>query len=261
MTKRTEEARKKKEAVLSSKQFQDWWQERRSTQPLPTDPYRAFMIDLSLTAKIENRPEWEKQPNRSDVLDVDYPAGRSGPRGKRWSQNEPVVAGKQPKESQIERLAVQQIETSRGLKKKTQFVPLKAGPLRSAALVGAGLDFSTMTPVLRGTPHAFIGVKGKSKGQRRAATAHEMGHITHAQLSFGSKEDKAKLAAMGIDPYGSQGKYYDEQTAWKLGKKSMQALPKGERSVAFWTQAYALKTYRSSPKSTVRKGKKRDSSW
>lgn len=66
-------ARSKRLAVLGSTAFKEWYEERRKVGNPPGDPYRAYMIDLSLRAELENREKWKKQPNRLDLSQVDYP--------------------------------------------------------------------------------------------------------------------------------------------------------------------------------------------
>lgn len=266
MSKRAEVRIARKKKVLASGDYKEWWANRSQHDPVPSDPYRAFMIDLSLSAKVTNRPEWENKPNRSDVLDVDYPdpSGRTGPprrRRGRSAYRHDAIEGKLPFEAQVEALQIQQLETKHGLKKRVIFSPSKEGPLRSAALVGVGKDLFSGALVLRGTPEVFLGVAGKSKAQRRAANLHEMGHVMHGQLSHGSKADFEKLKKLGVSKKFGQDRYFDEQAAWKLANPAMRLLPKGQRAEAFWLQGYALMTYRKGRKSSKKVGQTVFESW
>lgn len=59
---------------MSSPQFAEWWAARRHIHPIPSDPYRAFMIDKSLKAKPLPKEMWVPRTNRSDIL-ADFPSG------------------------------------------------------------------------------------------------------------------------------------------------------------------------------------------
>jgi len=92
-------------AILQSDNFLKWWQYRRLEDPLPNDPYRAYMIDLSLRARREGVSPWRDQPNRFDVY-VDAPRKlppRRTPRKQRARRRIKPKEWKTPKKTSPER--------------------------------------------------------------------------------------------------------------------------------------------------------------
>lgn len=68
-----EKDRRRKVRILKSKRFKEWWRARRTQSPAPRDPYRAFMIDLSLRASLQRKEVWKHRTNWSDHARVDFP--------------------------------------------------------------------------------------------------------------------------------------------------------------------------------------------
>jgi len=75
MSKRQRTALAKRQAILSSPAFKEWWRWRRHIHPLPSDPYRAFMIDLGLFAQVHRKDVWKFRTNWTDYPPVDLPRG------------------------------------------------------------------------------------------------------------------------------------------------------------------------------------------
>jgi hypothetical protein len=247
--------RKKKEIVIASAQFREWWEARSSVDPQPSDPYRAFMIDKSLFAKPpRTRVEWEQQPNRRDII-ADYPqyAGRKAEL-ERYGPKEKVPVRKI---RAVESVGASMSE--RAGMKKPSLIPLKQGYLVSRAYVGkirAGGELLETGSHKR----AEIGMKGASEMVRSTA-AHEYGHIAHANMTA------EELQKMGLKEYQGQRTsrektYMDEAAAWKLARPEIMKIPskKGKRAKAFWLQGFALKTYRT-PATVKQVGKTREYMW
>ena len=53
-----EKERQRRHQILESQQFHQWWENRRTMQPTPSNPYQAFMIDRSLKAKNYDEKSW-----------------------------------------------------------------------------------------------------------------------------------------------------------------------------------------------------------
>ncbi len=245
----TPEERKKR--VLNSHAFETWEAARSSEEPVPTNMYQAYMIDLSLHAKVNTRSKWENEPNRNDLIDIDFPSGgvptwapaRKPPRRREAPYKSPEI----PK-SGISRdvfLAVERMTLRHGVP-TPNVVPIhNEGVNRSYANTGIIHIGGRLAGY--GKPSAHIGVAG-SGGKTRvvhiSTALHEAGHIIHAQnlLGVGAKlpEGIAKFT-------GSPKNYADEQAATRLARAEMRkTLPTkgGALGVGMWDLAYGLHTYR-----------------
>jgi len=198
-SKRKVSASEKRELIMSSKAYKDWWAARRRMGSVPLDPYRAFMIDLSLRARRERKADWKKQPNRMDYQTIDYPVphggrptvpsrtprkskGKKGKTRRRTRRRKPEFIPKKPKQSPIQREFTKIAE--RFSKKYNVPVPrvfvgdvphsksyYKTGVGFYSAGIGKRQAFRSSEPMV------FVGYKGKkSKVESEAALLHELGH-------------------------------------------------------------------------------------
>lgn len=282
LTVREQEAKKRKE-TLESYAFRFWWAERQKHGPIPTDPYRAFMIDKGLKASLEDREHWTPTPNRKDLPLIDYPFGKwtytkrqrkISPPAQREVKAEP--SGKKTPHREIADLMEKEV----GLPAKIPIYNTGRGPLRSHAKAG-------VTVIGTSSDHfgqIFVASKNNSP-QSLAATAHEAGHVAHAQATFGrtkkplppnikpfsAVENARKKGSARMD---SVDTYNDEVAAWRYADTILDKvlakgpplkaqptktptytrdkkpilyevdLSKNPRAQASWLKAYALKSYR-----------------
>lgn len=252
-------AEEKKRRILKSKAFQDWWEVRQETRPIPSNPYRAFMIDRSLNAIIDRPEDWRKEPNRRDMPEVD--TARKGvptyapsykPRRRTSNKYKSPSIPKSKTGREVHALA-SDMATSFGLPAPEVNTTNREGPLGGYARVGLGRsrDDGKLYKMHGGKIH--IGTKG-SRVQALATTAHEVGHVVHAQHSVTKKLPK------GIDPYvGTVSSMSDELMATKLARKHLKGSKalkkKGELPTANWYLHYALNTYRKGWKGRKRPAK------
>lgn len=248
-------AAKKRREVMASKEFQTWFAARMTTPPVPSDPYRAFMIDRSLNAKLASKTQWQGKPNRLDNPFVDFPAGHFpagtpiyAPAQKpKRRKGEKYKSPELPKDP-IERMRVLNIErmtTRHGV--ATPSIFKVSGITESYARAGIGRYVGVKdSPLVRvGVGEVHI---GKTKGTRSTVQAvavdfHEAGHVIHAQRTFSKKR-----LEKGILPYkGTESSYTDEQAATRLARKELKKVfkkQKGAVAVGSWSLAYGLHTYR-----------------
>lgn len=237
----------RKRRVLRSKAFSDWWEVRQDEEPTPSNPYQAYMIDLSLHAIVDRRDVWEKLPNRRDLPEIDLPysgvptyaPARKPPRRREAPYKSPEL----PKTG-IERdiiLSSEAMATSHGKPAPRVIALSRSGPLTSEAAVGLGRIMG-IGPLIRANQGEIrIGTKG-SRATVLAAQAHETGHVIHAQDLFttGSKLE-------GLKPFkGTPSSFSDELSATKLARGHLKKTlsPKGEYPTATWFLKYGLHTYR-----------------
>lgn len=251
-------AEEKKRKILKSKAFRDWWEVRQEERPIPSNPYRAFMIDRSLNAIVDRRDKWEDQPNRRDMPEID--TARKGiptyapsykPRRRRSRKYKSPSVPKKGTGREVFNLAGE-MATKHGLPAPEVNTTNREGPLGGYAKVGLGRGRDgTMYRLHGGKIH--IGTKG-SRVQALATTAHEVGHVVHAQKTANKNLPK------GIDPYvGTTSSMSDELMATKLARKHLKESgtlkKKGELPIANWYLGYALNTYRKGWKRRNRKPK------
>lgn len=248
----------RKARILRSHAFATWWEARQTEDPVPSNPYQAYMIDVSLHAKVHPHHTWQVQPNRRDLIDVDLPRGEANgvptyapaykPRTRREA---PEKSPELPKRGPARELTLraEQMAIRHGIPAPTVVVGHGEGPLRSYTKTGAyrmgggALGFT-------GIQSVHIGTSGKSGKDRKptfqeiGALYHEVGHDVHAAARFG----KGSPLPAGIAPFkGTPRSYSDEQAATKLARAEIKrTLPSkgGGQAIANWTLAYGLHTYR-----------------
>lgn len=238
----------RKAQILRSHAFATWWEAREHEKPLPTNPYQAYKIDLSLKAKVEDRAHWEVVPNRRDLILIDYPpyhtAPEYAPAKKPRTRNEPPYKSPElPKSGEARELTLASETMARRHGQPAPRVVLNPnmGPLSSHAQTGVGRYRYTGEVARAGGGTITIGTRGPNKIQKMATTAHETGHVIHAQNLFGIGH---KLE--GARPFvASDSSYSNEHEATKLAKAELKKTlkPKGEYPKAAWYLRYALSTY------------------
>lgn len=234
LTQRQRQAETRRRAVMSSRVFQEWWAAREHIHPVPSDPYRAFMIDTGLTARIHSKEVWRGRTHRADYPPIDLPRGIPAPKRRMPSRKEERRFKRVPQfampygektelEKDLEKLAEQMSEKYHVAKPRIHF-ERGEGALGSAYFAG---ELGLLPPFIK------IGVKGKSKPQILGAFEHEFGHHTHAKTGL-------PLQTMGASTeFRAASKIEKEQMAWKLADPFMQQRRKEQK----WLKQYALGTY------------------
>jgi hypothetical protein len=237
VTKRMREAAGKRRQVLSSYAFQEWWSARKHIHPIPSDPYRAFMIDIGLVAKIHRKEIWRGRVPRADYPPVDLPRFIPAPKRRLPSRKEerrlkriPQAAMPYPEKLQIEKeletMAEQMSETFH-IPKPQIFAERGEGALGSAYFEG---ELGLIPPFIK------VGIKGHKEGgkpQIFGAFEHEFGHHAHAKI--GLPEGVFGLST----EFRMASRAERERKAWKLADPFM----KQRRQEQKWFKKYALGTY------------------
>lgn len=211
----------KKKTVLASPSFQKWWRERRNMSSVPDDPYRAYMIDLGIPAKIKPQPIWAVEPNRGDIVDSDFPFG--------GARNLPSPEEKKPRHPYVQRMARRggSMAERHGIEKPDMHFPTSDGALGSYTYTGVGVK-SEGGFIRKHKGETVVGVRGRSKGsraQQEAALYHELGHNVHAH-----KSAKGEPLLKGLTPYTGSGKdYMDEHAATAYAMLEIKRNMKGKR--------------------------------
>jgi len=236
MTKRQREAYQRRQKIIRSPAFQAWWSARRGLRPIPSDPFRAFMIDVGLLAKPLRKEYWQYRTNRSDYPPVDLPRGV--PRGKRRL---PSRKEERRRYKRVPKMAKPIVETPRikELKRRGEaFLEKYHLPAVEWAFVperGEGIS-SVIHASLFGGRQAIVTV-GTAGGLYPAVAAlkHELGHHGHYAYQ-GLPEQKAFGVLKG---YPQAGRVEREKTAWKIAELDLQkGIP-----IQKWTKKYYLGTY------------------
>lgn len=234
LTKRQREADARRRQVMSSYAFQEWWSARRHIHPVPSDPFRAFMIDIGLTAKIHRKEIWRGRTHRADYPPIDLPRGVPAPKRRLPSRKEerrfkrvPSFAMPYGEKTELEKglevLAEQMSEKYHVAKPHIHF-ERGEGTLGSAYFAG---EIGLMPPFIK------IGVKGKSKPQISATFEHEFGHHVHAKIGL-------PLQALGVSTeFRAAPRIEREKKAWLFADPFMQQ----RRQEQKWLKQYALGTY------------------
>lgn len=237
LTKRMKEAAEKRRQVLSSYAFQEWWSARRHIHPIPSDPYRAFMIDIALVAKIHRKEIWRGRVPRADYPPIDLPSFIPAPKRRLPSRKEerrfkkvPMVAMPYGEKLQIEKeldtLAEQMSETLHVPKPKI-FAERGEGALGSGYYAG---ELGFLPPFIK------IGIKGHKEGgkpQIFGAFEHEFGHHAHAKIGVPS------LVSGVSTEYRVASTIEKEREAWKFADPFM----KQRRQEQKWLKKHALGSY------------------
>jgi hypothetical protein len=224
-------------AIMSSHEFQEWYAARRGIRPIPSDPYRAYMIDLSLRARLLPKQYWRTRTPWSDYPPIDYPRGMPIPKPRTLSRKELKRLEKIPKlarprertavEKEIERTAEEMYE-----KYHVPHVPIYFVPERGHAIsyYHAGQIYAPS--------YIRLGTRGAEKGKAEkaqvlAALKHEIGH--HVHFAF-----RGLPETLGITtPFPSAHISEREKIAWKIAKPHLTDY----RQIQMWQKRWALGTY------------------
>lgn len=250
VSKRRQEAEARRRKVMSSVAFQTWWAARQNIHPVPADPYRAFMIDISLHARVHRREIWEHRTPRADYPSVDLPSWLPAPKRRLPSRKEErrfkvIPRAAEPFQVTPFEVGLKQIGEKMAEKYHVPmpriFFERREGAIESAYFHGlAGI----MEPFIK------IGTKGqermKSKGQEIETSGigsqifgifeHEFGHHAHAR--FGLEPSMAAAGKISLE-FASATKIEREKKAWELADPFMVQ----RRPIQKWVKRYGLGTY------------------
>lgn len=251
------EARVRRRAmVLSSEAYREWWAVRQDTNPRPTDPYRAFMIDGSLRARQASKDKWGMLPNRLDHGFIDshgseeFPIFAPAPKTREvQGRKHPEIKRDVRKPSPIQKEVLQMYgQASQNYGIDMPDVNFNRHEVDSP-LANAGMS-PAWDPTRKRIKHARIELPTKgSRGAVVAIAAHELGHYIHggANPEVLAKQGvthvyRPKSERMG----GAEETFKVEQAATKIGKSLpvFRRMPKLEQARGAWQLRYALETYR-----------------
>jgi len=248
VTKRQRVAAAKRAAIIGSPQFQEWWRWRKTFSPVPSEPYRAFMIDLGLYARVHHKEVWKFRTNRMDYPPIDLPKGVPSPKRrlpprKQIKRFKPVPKAAQPVTLvPFEKELIGEVEKFRE-KFHLPEVEVRFEPRARAKHI----------PSLFGTPMIVmpkLKKEPKHIGRKQKFTAvifHEAGHFAHAAYGgIGRIEPVQKaeeLQKVITSPYVLGGtraeRIKKERIAWAIAKKGK----KPWKPVMGWEKKYAFGTY------------------
>lgn len=219
LTKRQQIAIAKRRAVMASKAYREWWEWRQTIQPTPTEPYRAYMIDLSLEARLFPKGLWKHRTNRADYPAIDLPLGMPAPKRrvpprKHFRRYKPVPAPA----IRLERTAFQK-ELEQELRAFEEAYHLPPTKLIFEKYRRGGAYSPELRTIYMPTTSTEKKVPLASE-QPLVIMLHEAGH--HAHFAYGGAEKAMGTSLQGIileKPaiYG-KGRIPTERTAWKIAK-------------------------------------------
>ena len=232
-------ASQKRKAIIQSEEFKIWFHERLKTKPMPSDPYRAFMIDRSLKAELRDRDSWAHRTNVADWEPVDYPPVIRG-------QKTVMIPPPKSKEAAATKAAIRAkakvICTELDVPcPKIKFTTSDYGRPRSYYQSGYVINRYTGAIVRAKEPFVVIGLpkSGKLKPEQYAVLAHELGHhkvTTEIQRTEGDQAVIDHYTRMKIS---DSARNQNERDAWHYAKPFMKDSP----AVQHWIKKYALGSY------------------
>lgn len=260
ITKRQMAAYARKRAILSSHAFQTWWQWRQHIHPHPSDPYRAYMIDIGLYARVHHKEIWQRRVNRMDMPDIDLPLHapaikRRMPSRKTMARYKPVPMAAQPYGGlpAAPWMEEYQKELEKGL---------EAYHLPKADIIFERRSGAAYRPALFGTPKILMPYEyAKSlREQPRSSFRHEFGHHVHS--AFGgsgriSTQAPPEIGALisgapfsGVRGYGvGKDVLAEEKITHDIAKHfSKSVLKKPYTKTQSWRARWAYGTYLGSVK-------------
>lgn len=230
----------KRRAVMESEEFQTWLAERWHTDPMPKDPYQAYMIDKSLKAKLKHKEEWAQRVNVADYHPIDYPPITKEP--------PPDIAVPPPKTREAEKTKKLLRARSKYLAKEMdvpeptlRFTQSRTGRARSYYRSGFGVNRRTGELAKIADPEIVIGISrdGKITPENYAVLAHEMGH--HKTVCEIRKEqgDQAVIYHYQRISRSKEATIESERDAWHYADPYLQ----DHRPAQKWLKKYAFGTY------------------
>ena len=255
MSKRQEAAAAKRAAVLSSRAFQMWWAARQGISPIPSDPYRAFMIDKGLYAKPFPKEYWENRTNRADFPTVDFPFGTPRRRTKIPSRKELKRKGfiLTPMPAQPQIMTAYEKKVAQELYEAQEKYHLP----RATVKIQKGARASYI-PAMFGTPIILLPKKlvkigekgGGAEEQVMAIGLHEFGHHGHAAYGGMTKargQIVGELSEVITSQYvlggSAEQKIKKERIAWAIAKKTRKAGKEPWTPTQAWLKKFAFGTY------------------
>lgn len=223
--------------VMGSRDFQTWWAARRHLAPLPTDPYRAYMIDKGILAPPVEHDVWKPRTNRSDLIPVDIPMnaparkvqslGRKHAKQHHYRQGyTPTAARPRPELTADQKEIVTLIE-SMAKHYNTSVPDIFFEKGASAGYYQGHGGVYGIKPFIK------LNANRKNIPQQKASAAHEMGHHVH---NVGAE---SVLGDIGANAFQTSHRIEREKTAWKIADPFMT----DNRKVQKWRKKFALGTY------------------
>ncbi len=231
----------KRRAVMESPEFQAWMAERWHTDPVPKDPYVAFMIDKSLKAKLKTRPDWARKVNAADWQPVDYPPiTKEAP---------PDIAVPPPKTAEAEKSKRELRAWSKHLAHEMNvsepvlhFTTSRGRRARSYYRSGFAVNRNTGELVKVAEPEIVIGIpsSGELSAEQYGVLAHEMGHHKQVYDIKMQKGDHAVVEHYNLLRRDRAFLIEGEREAWRNADPYL----KGKRRPPQkWLKKWALGTY------------------
>lgn len=257
LTTRQQKAMDKRAKILSSVAFREWWAARSDISPIPSDPYRAFMIDLGLKAKVLPKPWWMFRTNRSDYPPYDYPRGIPLDKRRTPSKKQLKRWKKMPKPAQPLVRTPYEKELVKMLRVAEEKYHLPKARIRIEPRARASYIpsvFGDRPPQIL-LPRELVktGEMGKlPRIQVEAIAGHEFGHHAHAAYGGIGKLGKEMTGALSPviagRPYVlGRGKRAEtlakERVAWEIAKAARIAAGKEWKPQASWLKKAFLGTY------------------
>jgi len=240
INKRQQAAAAKRAAIIGSAAFQTWWTARQTFYPIPSDPYRAFMIDKGLFARVHHKEVWQHRTNRMDYPPVDLPLGVPSPKRRLPPRKQIKRFKKRPKAAQplpitpFEKELIGRVEQFTE-KYHLPSVEVRIEPRRQPSymhpLFGKGMILM---------PKEFVARGAKLKGVREQVESvifHEAGHHAHVAYGYAIQPDLASAIAT---PYPKATRIEKERIAWAVAKKHLR---KEWSPIMGWGKKVWLGTY------------------
>lgn len=230
----------KRRAIMQSEVFQIWLNERYNTKPMPSDPYRAFMIDKSLEAKLKTKPEWAERTNRADYQPIDYPPVTKQP--------PPDITQPAPKTIEAQKTKGKLRDRMKYLAKEMgtsevalRFTVVHKGYARSFYKSGYGINRITGELVKISEPEIVLGIpkNGKLNPQQYAVLSHEMGHHKQVEQLKKEKGEGAVVYHYRALERSKAAKIECEREAWKNAEPYLKDFRPSQK----WLKKWALGTY------------------
>ena len=234
-----------KQKILASPEFATWWKWRRTITPIPSDPFRAYMIDIGIPAKVQEYPQWQKRVNRGDFVNIDFPFPPTLPLPKRKI---PLPSSGKPLHQVLKTKVKKRASIIKEAAKK--FFEYYDLPPISISLSGKGylrsrlrtrLTGKALNPKFaEGVSTVILGAGGKQKLPTLATLFHELGHYKIY------REGVPKAFRDWLNPRKikfaktSEERLREERQAWEYAKPFL------THPTQHWLKRFALETYKPS---------------
>lgn len=249
---------------MASPAFNHWLSHRIKQSPRPSDPYRAYMIDLSLHAgKPKKVEQWQKEPNRLDISGIDTPMFATGnefpifspapkPKGRREGrkpQKKGVTYAIPTPKATHEREIVQLIQGA-AMKYNTAPPQIEVGTAKADSPRAQNFFAPAINPFTGRINGGLINVQGGgSRASAIAVAAHETGHYVHANASpedLRKQGHNVRYRVKADRRGGSAETFAIEATASRIGKSlpAFKRLPVQDQIKGKWAMRTWLETYR-----------------